>query len=342
MGDLSPAAILYDANGDPITIVNDGGSTRRVAGINKVLNAGGSQINPATQETLATRASEATLLLADGRLTTIDAVLDAIKDTAGIKRITDPLPAGTNEIGAVAQGTRAAAAAGWPEYIVDSSGNVVGVVLDGSVYRLQADAKIAKGESGDLRHLEALNVSGGLARLKATLYSQDGDAIAFGSVAPNPENIKNDFLMDSGSSDDLLVDGSTTPVEFTYGADATHDVSILEVKFVLASNSVTFGTNYFGARSGPLPSGLLIEITSNGNTGTVANLRQNECFVHFASPGGFSWVVSSKDMLSATWLVGGGLKLFAGTEDEIKVTVRDNLASAGVYFRCFVKGNILE
>jgi len=411
---LSPASILYDANGNPVSIVDDSG-VYRISGLTKVLNASGSQVNPATEDTLATRASEATLqtadgrlatidsvldsikdtdgikkitdplpagtnnigdvdvvssalpagaateatlatratettlatrasestlLTADGRLTTIDAVLDSIKDTDGIKKITDQLPAGTNEIGKVAQGTRAAASGGWPEYIVDASGNVVGVVLDGSVYRLQSDAKVAKGAS-NLVHLDAIDTVSGMGRLKATLYSQDGDAIAFGSVAPNPENIKNDFVEDTGSSDDLLVNGSVTPVEFTYSADATHDISILEVKFVLASNSITFGTDYFGAVSGPLTNGVLVEVTSNGNTGTVANLIQNEDFVHFSSPGGFTWIVSSKDMMSATWLVGGGLKLFAGTVDKIKITIRDNLSSAGVYFKCFVKGNIL-
>jgi hypothetical protein len=39
-------------------------------------------------------ASETTLLAADGRLTTIDAVLDSIKDVDGIKKITDPIGIG--------------------------------------------------------------------------------------------------------------------------------------------------------------------------------------------------------------------------------------------------------
>ena len=55
----------------------------------------------ASEATLATRASEATLAQADGRLATIDAVLDSIKDTDGVKKITDPLPVGDNIIGRV-------------------------------------------------------------------------------------------------------------------------------------------------------------------------------------------------------------------------------------------------
>jgi hypothetical protein len=48
---------------------------------------------------LSTRATEATLSTADGRLATIDAVLDSIKDTDGVKKITDALPVGDNVVG---------------------------------------------------------------------------------------------------------------------------------------------------------------------------------------------------------------------------------------------------
>lgn len=77
MGYESPAAILYDADGHAISIVSDSG-VYRLSGVSKILNASGSQISPATQETLA-----------------------AIKDTDGIKKIVDALPAGTNELGKI-------------------------------------------------------------------------------------------------------------------------------------------------------------------------------------------------------------------------------------------------
>lgn len=405
---ISPASVLYDADGNPISIINDGG-TYRLSGVTKVLNSGGAQVNPSTEDTLATRASEATLATADGRLTTIDAVLDSIKDTDGIKKITDELPAGTQEIGKVAQGTRAAAGDGWPQYAVDSAGNVVGVVLndgvyrlqgeaqmqtrakggtvaahptsvpidanrqalsvalvkdpaypndpgvdvrvvdnagnpvgiilDGALYRFQTDAKIARGAS-DLVHLDAIDTDTGQGRLKATLYTPEGETVALGAVASTATAIRNDFVKNAGSPS-LLVDGSGAPVVFTYDAHPTQDISLQEVKFVMASNSITFGMDYFGATSGPLTNGLLVEVTAGGVTGTVAVLYQNEDFVNFASPGGFEWVVSSKDLLSSTWLVGGGLKLEAGSGDQVKITVRDDIDRAGIYFRCFVRGNLL-
>jgi hypothetical protein len=310
----SPAVILYDSGGNAVGVAQDG-AVYRLRGEFKVARASdGAYINPATQETLV-----------------------AIKDTDGVKKITDQLPAGTNEIGKVAQGTKAAAADAWPEYIVDSSGNVVGVVLDGAVYRLQTDSKVAKGAS-NLVHLDAVDTSTGRGRLKATLFSPDGDPIAFPSVS---SSIKNDFVK-NGTNTSLLVDGSTTPVEFAYPSDSTYDISLQEIKFTLASNSITFGTDAFGAVSGPLPNGLLVQaIVNDGTTVDIYNLVQNESFVNFASPGGFNWVVSSKDLLSADYVIGGGLKLNAGTADKVLVTVRDDIDSAGVYFKCYVKGNLL-
>ena len=282
---------------------------------------------------LSTRATEATVASAD-------TVLKAIRDTAGVKKITDQLPAGTNEIGKVAQGTKAAAADGWPQVLYDASGNAVGVVQDDTLYRLQTDSKVAKGTS-TLVSLDAIDTTTGQGRLKTTLYTPDGDAVSFGSVPPSPESIKNAFVL-NGASSDLLVDGDPTPVNFDYVADPTHDISLQEIAFVIVANSVTFGSDYFGATSGPLTNGLKVEITAGGNTGTVALLKQNEDFVHFASPGGFNWVVSSKDMLSSVFVIGGGLKLKAGTADRVRITVQDDIDSAGTYFKCFVKGSLLE
>jgi hypothetical protein len=48
--------------------------------------------------------------------------------------------------------------------------------------------------------------------------------------------------------------------------------------------------------------------------------------------------------MTSAYLIGGGVKLHAGTSDKVKITVRDNLLSptaAGLYFECFVKGNLL-
>jgi hypothetical protein len=369
-----------------------------------ILDAAGNKIDPAKEGTLGD----------------VKTILAAIRDTAGVKKITDPLPAGDNNIGnvdaiqsgawTVQQGTppwavkgsdaggapptqnpvlaagqdgtnvRAhktdsvgrpevvgAALAGSPpsgapvllagwdgtnvrtvrtnaagraEWVLfDSAGNAVGVILDGAVYRLQTSSKVARGAT-DLVELDALDTAAGRGRLKMTLYSPEGDAIAFSSVPPSAASIRNDFVK-NGGAESLLVDGSGTARVFSYNAHATQDVSLQEIKFVMVSNSVTFGSNAFGSAAGPLVNGLLVEVVAGGVAGTIQNLKQNESFIYFSPPGGFEWVVSSKDMMSSTYLIGGGLKLKAGTGDMVRVTVRDNIVSAAVYFKCWVKGNLL-
>lgn len=406
----SPAAILYDS----------AGTEKATAGNPLRTDPTGSTTQPisATALPLPTGAStEATLLAADERLTTIDAVLDSIKDTDGIKKITDQLPAGTNEIGKVAQGTKAAGSGAWPQVLYDAIGNAVGVVLDGTIYRLQAQAKIVRASDGaqinpatneqqtdgtqkaiirggakgttpaaditsshiddnrqgidtrnygtgtndsqqvegltadgsppvgnpvwvggwDGENIEALDTVPSTGRLMATLYTPDGDPVSFPSTS---SSIKNDFVR-SGGSESLLVNGSVTPVVFTYEADPIYDISLQEMRLTMAANGIPFGSNYFGTSNTPLVNGLLIQVVTHGITVTLYNLLQNESFVNFASSGGFEWVVSSKDLMSSDFLIGGGLKLEGGTADKVMVTVRDNLTAAGNYFKCFVKGNLL-
>jgi len=82
----------------------------------------------ATQTTLATRASEATLA--------------SIKDTDGIKKITDELPAGTQEVGKVAQGTKGVGTNAWPVQLYDSAGNPATITNDAGVYRVEISGKV--------------------------------------------------------------------------------------------------------------------------------------------------------------------------------------------------------
>lgn len=132
LGSGKNPSVLIDEDGNTVGVVLDG-AVYRLAGLTKVVNASNAQINPATQETVATLATEAKLEAVRALVATIDAdtsnldvalstrateatlatrlsqatgasietVLTAIRDTAGIKKITDALPAGTNNIGGV-------------------------------------------------------------------------------------------------------------------------------------------------------------------------------------------------------------------------------------------------
>lgn len=107
--------VLFDSNGNAIKVTQDG-SDYKYEFLGKLRNAAGTIVNPATEDTLTA---------ADTKLGTIDGVLDSIKDTDGIKKITDELPAGTQEIGSVAQGTKAAGSGAWPTAVYDENGNAI-------------------------------------------------------------------------------------------------------------------------------------------------------------------------------------------------------------------------
>lgn len=122
--------VIYDQAGNEIAVATE--ATLEAA---RVLLASLDGKDYATQTTLATRASETTLAA-------VQTLITSIKDTDGIKKITDPLPAGTNEVGKVAQGTKAADADGWPIVIRDASGNAVTITEDAGVYRLEISGKV--------------------------------------------------------------------------------------------------------------------------------------------------------------------------------------------------------
>ena len=109
------ARVLFDSNGNAIKVTQDG-SDYKYEFLGKLRNAAGTIVNPATEDTLSA---------ADTKLGTIDGVLDSIKDTDGIKKITDELPAGTQEIGSVAQGTKATGSGAWPTVLHDSEGEAL-------------------------------------------------------------------------------------------------------------------------------------------------------------------------------------------------------------------------
>jgi hypothetical protein len=334
----SSISLIFDhVNARFMKYVQDG--TDSLLGVAaKIRNAAGTTVNPSTEETVT-----------------------SIKDTDGIKKITDALPTGDNWVGRVKVGdgtnvadlyddsginrlrVEAVQKSGSLHNVVlyDSLGNPVGVVVDGAVYRLQTESKIARGAS-NLVTLDAVDTTTGQGRLKATLYSKDGDAISFPSLPGDAAGLQNDFVRDSGSSPDLLVDGDPTPIEFTYDADATYDISLQEIKLVFTASLMRFGSEYFGTKINGLTNGVLIQITSGGVTGTVINLKRNEDLLSFASPGGFEWIVSSNDLVSSDFVVGGAMKLHAGTGDNVKVTIRDDIDNnVGTYFQCYVKGNLL-
>jgi hypothetical protein len=126
------ARVLFDSNGNAIKVTQDG-SDYKYEFLGKLRNIAGTIVNPATEDTLTA---------ADTKLGTIDGVLDSIKDTDGIKKITDELPAGTQEIGLVGQGTKAAGSDAWTTVLYTASGEAIKIYTGGGYSTLAAESMI--------------------------------------------------------------------------------------------------------------------------------------------------------------------------------------------------------
>jgi len=367
MGGLSPASLLVDNNGNVVKVTQDG-SEYKLEILGKLRDAGGTLINPSKEdgnlasvktntdkldENLSTRASESTLdavrtktdnldvalstRAAESTLNSVGTVLTAIKDTDGIKKITDQLPAGTNEIGKVAQGSKGIGSNAWPQVLYDASGNVVGVVQDDTIYRLQADAKIAKKvTAGTLEHLRVLDDTGAL---KSTIYTPGGDAVNFPVAPADASGINNDFVRQGGAvpdTADLRVDGSATPVDFTFNSDPADDELINEISIVMVANSITSGSEKFAGLVA-LTNGLQAIYYDGTTEVSLGIINQNEDFMHFASPGGYDFWALSKDQLLASQYVNGIVTLEGGSTQKLIIRVADDLSSGIDYLKCQVK-----
>jgi len=221
--------------------------------------------------------------------------------------------------------------------LYDASGNAVGVVQDGSIYRLQSDSKIAKKvTSGDLEHLRVLDDTGSI---KATLYNPDGSAVSFAAAPDDPTGIKCDFFRRAlaiGDNSDLRVDGSTTPVDFTFEAIADYELIINEVGFVMAARRIVAGSEKFAGLSA-LVNGVIC-IYYNGTAELeMDRLNVNEDFMHFASPGGYNFWPLNKDQIIAQRYLNGVIRLAADSTEKLILRIADDLASGIDYFKCRVK-----
>lgn len=148
------------------------------------------------------------------------------------------------------------------------------------------------------------------------------------------------FIQDlkNGGSNNLLVNGSVTPVEFVINADSSNDILIYEIRFVFVADEIKLGENKFGKID--IINGIKLEIKSNGITTEIVNIVINEDFFKLYSKGGtFIDHSGNKDILTAGIYLSGVGILKAGSSDFIKITIRDTLnISSNKLFTCTVHG----
>lgn len=295
----------------------------------------------ATQATLATRASEATLEAARVLLVSLNAkdfstaanqvalgvilgaietkvatetTLAAIKDTDGIKKITDPLPAGTNIIG----GTR----------LYDHNGNPLSV-QDGVAYPAGNDHLLIGGvheSDGNTYHARMRDdfATPATKRILVEAAIAPGSSIATTTGASAGEGAVAERLL-NGSSYDMVVNGSGTPVTFQFDALPVDDVVLNSLRLVFSAGFFDFTGNAFGKGGGALSNGVTASIVSNNGafSGQLAELMVNEDFLRLLD---FSVSqAGSTDVMAASVPFTGNIRLVGGSSDYVRVTINDNL-----------------
>jgi len=222
--------------------------------------------------------------------------------------------------------------AGWDGTNVET----LQVVLDGTVYRLQAESLIVGKTVGVGANKEVTVVDDAtLATTKRLQVEADiapGASIIIG--AGSLVSHRGGFLVDGGGSEDLIVNGSVTPVEFTFGADPDDDTFLRELRVIMTCGGIGFDGDSFG-KGAALANGLLVEVTVNdGAFYDLINVQINEDMLRFATSQGinlFSEFSAATDVLVASYQFSGREKLVAGSADEVKITVRDNYTNVGLY-----------
>ena len=249
----------------------------------------------ATQTTLA--AIETLTTAGNVDLAALEVILTAIRDTAGIKKITD----------------------------YDS-------ILSNAIKRLETRAKIVGQNAGagaeqevsvipdadtaaQKRILAEIDFKPGI-----TLQVTTGNAAQEGQIAP--------LLTEPGTSSDMAVDG-TTPVVFDFTADPTHDTKLSSLRLVMSSTSIAFDGSSFGKGGGALGVGVTVAITANGGTfiKTLATLKVNEDFRRLTSNDVAQ--AGTTENITAAFVFGGNTVLQAGSGDKVEVTISDDL-TAGI------------
>lgn len=280
----------------------------------------------ATEITQATLSTEATLVAADTKLGTIDGVLDSIKDTDGIKKITDQLPAGANEIGKVAQGTKAAAADAWPTVLYDASGNPVSVMLDGAVYRIRGESLLVGKAAGVGANKEVSVIDdpdvAATKRLQVEMAVKPGSVIGTTVAAPSAKSAIAAPLLNA-ASDNMVVDGSVAPVDFLYTAHATLDTVPTYIRVTMILSALNWGN--FGKGGGVLTNGISLLVRLDGAVADSLLFLaiRNVDFLRAAD--GFTEFGAGSDVIAGSVYFSGAERILAGSSDHVTVRIADEL-----------------
>ena len=146
-----------------------------------------------------------------------------------------------------------------------------------------------------------------------------------------------DFAKNSGSAD-LLVDGSLTPVTFSFTADSDDDLTLTSIRF-LATSTGTMKFSQFLAKNTTLTNGIEVKITANSKTLTLPLIKSTEDFRNlFALERGIFDLqqLPSGNNMAADFFPLGSAILKGGSADKIEIKVQDDVTAAASGYRCLI------
>jgi len=217
--------------------------------------------------------------------------------------------------------------------LYDAAGNAVAVVLDNSIRRLETRSTLVGQQAGTGAEVKVTTIQDPVnathKRLQVEADIKPGATISVVPATPDPDLIVQQFLTDDGTpagSHDMIVNGSVTPVVFSFPADPVNDILVSEIRFVFSVlGTISFDGSSFGKGSG-LTNGILFDATiNNGSTTTLAEIFLNEGWLRLIGGTPFVDRNAANQVLAAAFQFGGRTLLKGGTSDEVRVTIRDNL-----------------
>ena len=169
-----------------------------------------------------------------------------------------------------------------------------------------------------------------------------------GSVSVTPGEVSDLFIENAKSSGsaNLLVDGSSTPVNFTVPSVADKDRFVQELRFYGQGNGIKFGQFLSKSGAGGLTNGIQVTIKSDDDSLILPIYKTTEDFKNkFAFGDGSNFridVQSGKDEFIAIFVFNNPFPIRANgtfsTDDYVEVRIRDNLTSGVAVFEFLAFG----
>ena len=143
----------------------------------------------------------------------------------------------------------------------------------------------------------------------------------------------------NGTSANLAVDGSVTPVVFEYQPPASHEIEITQLSLLFEGTAMAFGNKFVLNTLSTLTNGLLLECKAADLAFTWQNAKRTRDVIEIAKD--FSIVTGTVNFMRANIHLPRSLRLArAGTyaqPDYLRLTVRDNLVSFA-FAEAFLQG----